>query len=135
MDHQPLAAGPSCPICAWLVQGDSRTCPDCEVVYHRECFAYFGRCAIYGCHKVPLPQTSSTRRPSTSRQTTQPASPYWSGMGVIVLNATILSLVQVGIPYFRPSNSLLDSLGTVVVCLFVPAVLSLVDAKRRPGSK
>ncbi len=46
-----LRAGPSgtCSLCRGPVLADPRGCPRCGARYHAECWAYLGRCAIYGC--------------------------------------------------------------------------------------
>lgn len=41
-----------CPLCAWVVeprQERAVTCGDCRVVYHADCWACLGTCAIFGC--------------------------------------------------------------------------------------
>jgi len=45
----------TCPICrSAICHGESITkCPDCNTIYHSECWAENGGCGIYGCSKVP----------------------------------------------------------------------------------
>lgn len=46
----PVTAGLAhCPVCGDPDPADSRACPACGVAYHRECWEYYGGCAIYGC--------------------------------------------------------------------------------------
>lgn len=38
-----------CLVCARDLGAVVETCPRCQSAYHRECLAYAGRCAVYGC--------------------------------------------------------------------------------------
>jgi len=38
-----------CPVCANPLDGATRRCDSCATPHHRECWDYFGGCAIYGC--------------------------------------------------------------------------------------
>lgn len=54
-DAEPSITGPvtegdaQCPVCGDPDPVDRVPCPACGVRYHRECWEYFGGCAIYGC--------------------------------------------------------------------------------------
>jgi hypothetical protein len=50
-DISVVRAGPTgtCSLCRRAALQETTVCPDCKVVYHRECWDYVGRCAIYGC--------------------------------------------------------------------------------------
>lgn len=51
----PGASGATCPICQTAIGADEAvmTCPLCEQVHHRECWADVGGCATYGCENAP----------------------------------------------------------------------------------
>lgn len=46
-----LRSGPTgtCSLCRRTALEDTASCPVCRAPYHRECWDYVGRCAIYGC--------------------------------------------------------------------------------------
>jgi hypothetical protein len=46
-----LRAGPTgtCSLCRKPALVETTDCPACKVVYHRDCWEYAGRCAVYGC--------------------------------------------------------------------------------------
>ena len=44
---------PMCPVCSSGVLGPSVRCGECDVRYHKACWDYVGKCAIYGCWKAP----------------------------------------------------------------------------------
>lgn len=54
-DEEPSITGPvtegdaQCPVCGDPDPAERVPCPACGVSYHRECWEYFGGCAIYGC--------------------------------------------------------------------------------------
>jgi hypothetical protein len=50
-DISIVRTGPTgtCSLCRRAALEETTSCPDCKVVYHRECWDYVGRCAIYGC--------------------------------------------------------------------------------------
>ena len=39
----------SCSLCRTPALSEVQACPECRSPYHRECWEYVGRCAIYGC--------------------------------------------------------------------------------------
>ena len=41
-----------CPVCARGLDGALVACASCDARYHRDCLAYNGRCAVYGCARV-----------------------------------------------------------------------------------
>ncbi len=45
----------TCPICQSGISGDefAVTCPRCDQVHHRECWAEVGGCGTYGCEQAP----------------------------------------------------------------------------------
>jgi len=42
-------AGSACPVCGHAVDDESLPCPTCRTPHHRDCWKYFGGCAIFGC--------------------------------------------------------------------------------------
>jgi hypothetical protein len=42
-------AGSACPICGHAITDDPLACPTCRTPHHRDCWKYFGGCAIFGC--------------------------------------------------------------------------------------
>ena len=61
-DSLVLAATPlrdgrdaTCPICQSAIATDEPcvTCPDCDLVHHRECWAEIGGCGTFGCKQAP----------------------------------------------------------------------------------
>jgi hypothetical protein len=50
-------AGPTglCSLCRRTALSDVVGCPACGVAYHRECWYYVGKCAIYGCSSTGSP--------------------------------------------------------------------------------
>ena len=56
----PLRAadsGATCPLCQSAIRADEIvvTCPKCDQVHHRECWAEVGGCGTYGCERAPAP--------------------------------------------------------------------------------
>jgi len=51
----PGSQGATCPICQTAIGGGEAviTCPQCDQVHHRECWADVGGCATYGCENAP----------------------------------------------------------------------------------
>lgn len=49
------AAGTVCPICQTAIAGGEScvTCPGCDLVHHRECWAEIGGCGTFGCSQAP----------------------------------------------------------------------------------
>jgi len=43
---------PNCPICGEPITDDVVACADCQTAHHRECWKYFGRCAVYACDQT-----------------------------------------------------------------------------------
>jgi len=45
----------TCPICQSDIAADEPcvTCPDCDLVHHRECWAEIGGCGTFGCKQAP----------------------------------------------------------------------------------
>jgi hypothetical protein len=39
----------TCSLCRQAALDEPRACPECRSCYHRECWDYVGRCAVYGC--------------------------------------------------------------------------------------
>ena len=58
---QPGEAGSSCPICQSAVATEDAvvTCPKCDQVHHRECWAEIGGCGTYGCKEAPTPEKAA----------------------------------------------------------------------------
>jgi hypothetical protein len=42
-------SGSSCPVCGHPVAGDGLPCATCRTPHHRDCWKYFGGCAIFAC--------------------------------------------------------------------------------------
>lgn len=51
----PGHAGATCPICQGRIAGGEFvvTCPQCDQVHHRDCWAEVGGCGTYGCEQAP----------------------------------------------------------------------------------
>lgn len=49
------AAGSVCPICQTAIENSEScvTCPGCDLVHHRECWAEIGGCGTFGCSQAP----------------------------------------------------------------------------------
>jgi hypothetical protein len=41
--------GARCPVCNHSIVSEPTKCARCEAPHHLDCFAYLGRCGIYGC--------------------------------------------------------------------------------------
>jgi hypothetical protein len=63
-------SGAICPICqSETVEGDfCVTCPSCDLVHHRECWAEIGGCGTFGCKQAPAVDKSdqTTQAPLTA---------------------------------------------------------------------
>lgn len=48
---EPVTArrGSTCPVCGHGIEDGALACPSCRTPHHRECWSYFGGCAIFGC--------------------------------------------------------------------------------------
>ena len=44
-----VQAGSACPVCGQEVAREVLPCPACRTPHHRDCWRYFGGCAIFGC--------------------------------------------------------------------------------------
>jgi hypothetical protein len=55
---KPGDAGASCPICQSAISAEEPvvTCPECDQIHHRECWAEIGGCGSYGCKQAPAPE-------------------------------------------------------------------------------
>jgi hypothetical protein len=55
MPLRPGDVGNSCPICQSAVAAEEPvvTCPACDQIHHRECWAEVGGCGTYGCKQAP----------------------------------------------------------------------------------
>ena len=53
LEDQKLGSSPKpvCPVCSTEIEADEATtvCPDCQMVYHEECWKANNGCATYGC--------------------------------------------------------------------------------------
>ena len=61
--------GGSCPICQSpiAVEEPVVTCPACDQIHHRECWAEIGGCGTYGCKQAPAPEkTPPASQPLTA---------------------------------------------------------------------
>ena len=54
---EPGAPGATCPLCQSPIGGEevAVTCPGCDQIHHRECWAEVGGCGTYGCGEAPPP--------------------------------------------------------------------------------
>jgi hypothetical protein len=52
---EPGAPGATCPLCQSPIGGEevAVTCPGCDQIHHRECWAEVGGCGTYGCNQAP----------------------------------------------------------------------------------
>ena len=69
MPLKPGDAGNSCPICQSAVAAEEPvvTCPACDQIHHRECWAEIGGCGTYGCKQAPvLEKAAATSQPLTA---------------------------------------------------------------------
>lgn len=80
-----------CPVCRNEAKSGSTQCPRCSTPHHVDCFAYTGRCAVFGCEPPPL-------TPVKSKSGGQRAAPLSSqffrnagGLMVLVLFVKALS--------------------------------------------
>lgn len=50
-----------CPVCGQTFEGTGVSCALCKVPHHSDCWAYWGRCAIFGCRgqRIALPASAS----------------------------------------------------------------------------
>ncbi len=55
MPLKPGDSGSSCPICQSSIAAEEPvvTCPGCDQIHHRECWAEIGGCGTYGCKQAP----------------------------------------------------------------------------------
>ena len=49
LDKVLSAPGSACPICGHAISDGPLPCPTCRTPHHRDCWKYFGGCAIFGC--------------------------------------------------------------------------------------
>ena len=66
---RPGDAGAICPICQSGIAADEFvvTCPKCDQIHHRECWAEIGGCGTYGCQQAPaLEKGASGAQPPLS---------------------------------------------------------------------
>ncbi len=58
--------GATCPLCQSAIPADEFvvTCPKCDQVHHRECWAEVGGCGTYGCEQAPPPVKEKSAAPS-----------------------------------------------------------------------
>ncbi len=56
MPLKPGDVGNSCPICQSAIAAEEPvvTCPACDQIHHRECWAEIGGCGTYGCKQAPV---------------------------------------------------------------------------------
>jgi Prokaryotic RING finger family 1 len=69
MPLRPGDAGASCPICQSPIAAEEPavTCPECDQIHHRECWAEIGGCGSYGCKQAPvLEKGPATSQPLTA---------------------------------------------------------------------
>ena len=69
MSLKPGDTGSSCPICQSAIAAEEPvvTCPECDQIHHRECWAEIGGCGTYGCKQTPAPEKgSATSQPLTA---------------------------------------------------------------------
>lgn len=52
---EPILAQPgsACPVCGHGVVEESLECPTCRTPHHRDCWKYFGGCALFACRGRP----------------------------------------------------------------------------------
>lgn len=60
--------GAICPICQSPIAADefAVTCPKCEQIHHRECWAEVGGCGTYGCSQAPSQEKAPATEPPLS---------------------------------------------------------------------
>ena len=69
MPLKPGDSGSSCPICQSPIAAEEPvvTCPACDQIHHRECWAEIGGCGTYGCKQAPaLEKGPATSQPLTA---------------------------------------------------------------------
>jgi len=69
MPLKPGDLGNSCPICQSPIAAEEPvvTCPACDQIHHRECWAEIGGCGTYGCKQAPsLEKVAATSPPLTA---------------------------------------------------------------------
>jgi len=69
MPLKPGDAGNSCPICQSAITAEEAvvTCPQCDQIHHRQCWAEIGGCGTYGCKQAPaLEKGPATSQPLTA---------------------------------------------------------------------
>ena len=61
MPLKPGDSGSSCPICQSPIAAEEPvvTCPACDQIHHRECWAEIGGCGTYGCKQAPALEKGS----------------------------------------------------------------------------
>lgn len=59
---RPGDPGATCPLCQSAISADEFvvTCPKCDQLHHRECWAEVGGCGTYGCEQAPAPLKDKT---------------------------------------------------------------------------
>ncbi len=66
---KPGDLGNSCPICQSAIAAEEPvvTCPACDQIHHRECWAEIGGCGTYGCKQAPsLEKGQAASQPLTA---------------------------------------------------------------------
>jgi hypothetical protein len=63
-----VSVGAACPICQSPIQRGEGvvSCPDCDQVHHRDCWAEVGGCSTYGCRQAPAATKEAPAEAPTS---------------------------------------------------------------------
>jgi hypothetical protein len=59
-----MASSSRCPVCAGEIHEEHVDCTTCGALYHRDCFTYNAKCAIYGCSGQNCTTGPSTELPT-----------------------------------------------------------------------
>ena len=74
-----------CPVCSCDVGQDYSSCPDCDAIYHTDCWRYAGHCSIYGCQPLPSESLPHKNQPSGVIE-------YGSPVGLYFMKAALESV-------------------------------------------
>jgi hypothetical protein len=139
MPLRPGDTGSSCPICQSAIAAEEPvvTCPGCDQIHHRECWAEIGGCGTYGCKQAPaLEKTPANSQPLTAWGDTKKCPVCGETIKSIAVKcrycqtefgtADPVSLADMRRRQKRKETQ--KGLLTTVIVLFVISVLSCVGA-------
>lgn len=124
------APASSCPVCATsLGEGETRRCERCDALHHEDCWAYVGRCAIFGCApatptrgRVPIPHLAIW----TVAFRAQMTAVLLAGVAFMLAPLFLLAMIAVGQLFGKESMELVELLQRAAFTLPMAAMGVLI---------